>query len=627
MGKTHARELTPDDRRLLPSGFRHHAGAAVIIATLVAAVYLPALQAPFLYDDQRNITENTYIRMTGLSVTGIKKAMVQDKFQLRPVANFTFALDYYLHRLNKTLMHAENMALHAIAAFCLYLLAAFLARKFGNDNKAGHLFYPPLLAALAWSLHPAHTQAVTYIVQRQTLMAVCFSLIAFLFYVLARESAGSRKKAAFFVITLFSLLVAGGSKEIAIALPVVCFLYELMLIRRDDPEAGRIALVATGSVVAVLALIAGAALLSTGLWSAYVGGYEHLDYGPFQRMLTETRIIAGYLGTMAFPHPVRMALDHDPQLSVSLLRPVTTLPAVVLILAAFAAGVEAIRRGKLAGVLLLGFLVSLAPESSFIPVELEYDHRMYMPSLFVIPPVVFWLVNTVNLKKALPLMCAALVFGGVLTYSRNQSYGSKKRIWKDSAQKSPAKVRPWSNLCAAYLEEERPFEALTACELACKRNPQVADPLVNKAKALYQTGQTEKAAQLLEEAVESFPKSASAHYNYGRYLEKIKGAPAGAIKEYRRSLELEASHLEARLALGTLLKKEGDIGRAREELSILVKDYPECGRCWAWYGIAAYESGYMEAASHALSRAKKHGQEDGAARRLESLIRSGPSGP
>ncbi|MFO8057541.1 MAG: tetratricopeptide repeat protein [bacterium] len=630
MGKPGHKTLTQKNLRLLFGGWKEHAAAALVLAVLVAAVYWPALQAPFLYDDQRNITENPYIRMTELSKDQVKRAMVQDKFQLRPVANLSFAFDHLVHRLNKKWMHAENMVLHFFGAFCLYLLISLLMKQLlrKTEKEEGRsALWLPLPAAAAWAVHPVQTQAVTYIVQRQTLMAACFSLLAFLFYLSARYKEDNRLKALFILPALLSFLVAATSKEIASALPVVCILYELLLIRRKDPKASRNAALGLVVFTGLLAVLAGVALFATGLGESYLSSYAELGYGPWQRLLTESRIIAGYLGAIAFPHPVRLALDHHPQVSASLFSPVTTLPAVLLMIAVLAAGAFALWRGKLTGLLFLGFMVSLAPESSFIPVELEYDHRMYLPSLFVIPPVVLWLLREVNLKSSAIFMCVVILMLSALSFSRNQAYGSKLSIWADTVEKAPGKVRPWSNLCGALLEEQRPHQALTACRLACELGPDNADPFINRAVALYRLGRNKKAGSFLSRAVAEFPESASARFNYGRYLEKIEKKPASAQKQYRRALKLDPFLLKARLALALLLREKGENGEALKELGLLVRLYPDCGRCWGWYGLVAYERGYMDGAHHALSRASNLDPESGVVRKLERLIRSGRSLP
>jgi len=628
VGKTGAKTLTPQDRRLLPGGFKQHGIAALIIAITVMAAYGASLPAPFLYDDQRNITENHYVRMTRLSLSQIKRAMVQDKFQLRPLANLTFAFDHYFHGLNRKTMRTENMALHFMAAFGLYLLVLALARQFGdNDDGPAPAFVAALLASLAWALHPAQTQAVTYIVQRQTVMATGFSVFAFLFYVLARDTEDARRRRRLVAAAVVFFVVAAGSKEISAAAPVLCLFYEVLLLRRGDRRASGKAAFTVGAIVAVMAVLALTALFSTGLWSVYMGGYSELGYSAWQRVLTETRIIAGYLGTLAFPHPVRMALDHSPGLSTSLIDPITTLPALLFVAGTFLSGVRLLYRGRFAGLLFLGFLLSLAPESSFIPLELKYDHRMYMPSLFVVPPLVFRIVKAVGIKRAAPVMAVTLLLMASLTYSRNLTYRSKIEIWKDSAGKSPHKVRPWSNLCGALLENNRPHAALKACERALRLRPNIADPYLNKAVALYRLSREKEAIGLLAETVTAFPESAAAHYNYGRYLEMPAEDPQAAVSEYERALELDPYLLDARLALGVLLKKEGRTERALSELNLLVKDYPDCQRCWAWYGLAACDADYVDGAARALHHARRLGPDTGLIRRLETAIGSCRSGP
>jgi hypothetical protein len=71
----------------------------------------------------------------------------------------------------------------------------------------------------------------------------------------------------------------------------------------------------------------------------------------------------------------------DFQLSSSLLKPLSTLPAVLGIVFAIAATFLTRRRVPVLGFALAWFLVGHSLESSFIPLEIGHEHRNYLPSI------------------------------------------------------------------------------------------------------------------------------------------------------------------------------------------------------------------------------------------------------
>jgi len=553
------------------------AGPYLIIVAAAALIYSTSLNVPFLFDDRLNILDNPYIRITELNLHQIKRAAVQDGFQMRLVSNLTFGLDYYFHGLSRKWMHIENIAIHALNAVLVYAIVLALlplagfARTGSGRRRAAALF-----AALAWSVHPAHTQAVTYLVQRHTLMAACGILSSFLFYLKARDAGSRTRRMAFTALALLSIIAGALSKETGFLAPAYIALFEIMVMRGVRPAERPRERVAA---LAVLFFFIGACtaviyLVRSGILSAYFSSYQHLDYGPAERLLTESRVVFSYLLTMFFPHPCRLALEHETVVSSSLVSPWTTLPAVLLITGAIVASYVFRKRIPVSAFLTPAFILTLAPESSIIPVALMYDHRMYLLSLFILPPVVSWTAMNIETRKSLPLLAAAVFMSGGLSHSRNLAWSSAESLWSDSAKKSPGLFLVWSNLCAARLEAGHYAAAARYCGLATALGPEKAMPAVNRAVALWHMGGEDEAAAELERAAKRWPESALAQYNYGSYLEHEKRYE-DAIEFYTRALESDPFHFRARLARAELYAGTGRGEKARDEFEALMSLFPD----------------------------------------------------
>jgi tetratricopeptide (TPR) repeat protein len=562
--------------------------SALVIAAFCFIIYSNTFHAPFLFDDQINIYDNPYIRVTELSPTQLWRAAVQDGFQLRFLSNLSFGLDYYFHGLNLFWMHAENISIHVLAAILLYFIVHHLVLALSKTKfDPKRPWAASLVAALAWAAHPAHAQAVTYLVQRQTTMAVAAMLASFLAFIKARQSEQPRQRRALYGLAVLAFLVAAGSKEIGWTTPAYWILFELLLRGRKKMEKKeRDAMVQLFAILVFSGFVALVVLTETGVLAAYFKSYQEIGYGPGQRLLTETRVLASYLATTFFPHPVRLALDHDVSVSTSPLSPWTTMPALLLIAAMAAVIVIARRRKPLLSFLGLGLFIALAPESTLIPVDLMNDHRLYLASIFLLPPAAAAAGVFLRPRRAYPLLVLSIIFMGLLTLSRNRDFSSTAGIWNDTVRKSPGLPRPWSNYCADLCGSRAFAKALTACDRAIAFSPPNSAPYLNKAIALMSLGRKEEAGKLFAKTAADFPDDASAQFNYGGFLE-LNGRVEEAMKYYRRSLDLDPFQQKARINLARDLRQADKLDEAMETIKWLPKFFPDSPEAWMELARAA----------------------------------------
>ena len=127
--------------------------ASLLLATLCVLLYGHTLDVPFYLDDYGNLDENFLLRDLPATATQI--------FSRRGLTNLTFALNYRLSGWSLPPLHLANIALHAGCGFLVWLL---LRQLLGGR-------WLPLLGALLFVAHPLQTQAVTYLVQRSTVLA------------------------------------------------------------------------------------------------------------------------------------------------------------------------------------------------------------------------------------------------------------------------------------------------------------------------------------------------------------------------------------------------------------------------------------------------------------------------
>jgi tetratricopeptide (TPR) repeat protein len=480
---------------------------------------------------------------------------------------------------------------HVLTGYLLYLLVAgtlslplFHSRFRRPDLLA-------LFAALLWFVNPLQTQSVTYVVQRMNSMAAMFYLLAMILYLGARRRSEEGLPAwPGFAGCAAAGLLALATKEIAATLPLMILLYEFFFIQDLDRGWLRRALPWITGLLAVSLIIA-LIFLGTSPVQRITDSYEFRDFSMGQRLLTQPRVVLDYLGLFALPLPARLNLDHQVEISTSLLHPVSTLPALLALAGLFAAGLLLARRRRLISFAILWFLGNLAIESSVIALELMFEHRAYLPTMFIPLALLGLLWPRFTSVRPLLIGCSLLVLLlAALTWQRNETWSDPLTLWRDVVKKSPNKVRPLNNLSALLIDRGRGAEAMPFAARAIRLDPDNADAHYNLGTACLRAGRLEEAARSLEQSLRLDPDNAKAHTNLGgirfsqgdldramtRWEKALdidpadplanynvavqyekQGAADRAIVHFRRYLEQESGDLETRMRVAALLEHQG----------------------------------------------------------------------
>ena len=78
-------------------------------------------------------------------------------------------------------------------------------------------------------------------------------------------------------------------------------------------------------------------------------------------------------------------------LSISLTEPITTIPALIGLIGLFTVAVISVNRAPILAFGLLFFFAGHLMESTFIPLELAFEHRNYLPSIGLLMPLFYYL--------------------------------------------------------------------------------------------------------------------------------------------------------------------------------------------------------------------------------------------
>jgi tetratricopeptide (TPR) repeat protein len=518
--------------------------ALALLFILVLAIYANTFQAAWQFDDKPNIINNDFLHLRDLNPASLIQTLYTNPTDssnpgtklYRPVSFLTFALNWYVGRDTVTGYHVVNILIHFLTAGFLFLAALYLLGGPKLGPKYDHSKYVIAFGSAAlWAANPIHTQAVTYIVQRMASLAALFYILGIFCYVKCRLSNFSLYRVLFMLGCALSFLLALGSKENAVMLPASLILIEIICFQDFDRRLAKAAYF-WGSIAAVVTvLLIGIWLFLPQLFFSVLNGFQNRPFTLAERLLTEPRIVIFYLSQIYYPVPARLSIEHDVVISTSLFQPWTTLPAILLVLLLIGLGISQIRRRPLIALAILFFFLNHIIESTFIPLELIFEHRNYLPSLFLFLPIAAGLKRIYDyyrptkraLSTALAAFAAMLIIGlGAGTYVRNLAWATEFSLWRDAMVKAPHSARPLTNLAwlMAYgpdAHESLYDDALQLYEKArfLQKPRKSAEAVImnNMAGIYFKKGLHQEAIDLLTRALAIAPD-----YTRGRYdLAKI----------------------------------------------------------------------------------------------------------
>lgn len=513
-----------------------HLAALAILTVILTGIYLNSFQVPFVFDDLENVVEKTSMQMTSISYNSLYRATFEGVNSRRWVPNLSYALNYYFGGHDVWGYHLFNLLVHIMTSLVLYGLfftTLTLPRLGFSQRRAAEI---ALIAAVVWAAHPLQTNAVTYIVQRMTSMAALFYLASLLFYVRGRlQKRLSLRCGAFWVASLVCGLLALASKENSAMLLPIILAYEFYFLRDTEKQLVSMKGLALVAISLLGTLAIGWMYLGKISLLSFVGGYGGRDFTLLERLLTETRIVLHYLTLLVLPLPSRLNLDYDYGISSSILSPPITLLAILVIICLVGLIFALYRRHRLLSFGLLWFMANLVIESTVIPLELIFEHRLYLPSPMLILAFVVAIYGLRNFRqKTLRLSWAAVIIVLCLfTWQRNVVWSSEINLWRDVVTKSPELPRAYSYLGRAYNIEERYQESFDFFQQAPPGNVYDANFYNNWGKAAFQLGKTKQAVELLERAVRLDYNHPEGHYNLG-----VAYGSLGRVPEARREMIL-----------------------------------------------------------------------------------------
>ncbi|MCX6246595.1 MAG: tetratricopeptide repeat protein [Bacteroidetes bacterium] len=217
--------------------------AILLIFILIFIVYAQTLFFSLGKLDETNIILDHLAFLSDFH--NLKEALLTNPFFnkggdfYRPLQNLSFMIDAHLSGQNGWAYYLTNILVHGVTCSILY----YLLTLFGKDKRTA------LLLALIFAVHPLFVQTVAWAPSRGDLFLCMFGLASFIFFIHYIRSG--KVRFLLFNSTAFGLALL--SKETAVIIPVICFLYYFLIEKERKVTVARL-LIPLGSYLALFVL-------------------------------------------------------------------------------------------------------------------------------------------------------------------------------------------------------------------------------------------------------------------------------------------------------------------------------------------------------------------------------------
>lgn len=615
-----------------------------IIIFISILLYLNTLSNTFVYDDAYVISENYFIKSWG----NLPKLFTRDylpfsgELSYRPVVTLTYFIDYAIWGLNPLGYHLTNIILHTINVFLFYV---FTKNIFRNQSLAA-------FSTLLFLSHPILTETVNAVCYREDILASIFFLLAFIYF--AKILVSSRKEeiftqtnmrfVLFYIISCGSYLLALFSKEMAITLPILLIIFDLLFSSWNKLQPP-------------------STLLRIKRWFVFYSGYivitifylfirfvilkntfKIIDVYP-TNIFTMTKVVASYVKLLFIP----VNLNADYYIPDIRGMSVSFMLSSMFIISALVIIARLYKVNRLLFFFCLWFFIALLPVLGIVPIgNIMAERYLYLPIAGFCGIAGSIVTNSVFRKIGVIIIGILLLSLQIGVIWRNGVWQNDTTLWSSTYQREPNSARACSNLGNTYFKNNRyedaiqmykkslslpfsyPFihfnlgatyekvglidKAIEEYKASISRNSDNTLAFNNLGIVYDKQGFYDMAIEAYTNALASNPYFPLTHNNLGNTYEHM-GNPEKAMAEYTAALKIDNNYADAHNNLGAMYLKKGILDKAIDELKKAAQLKPEHLDAHYNLGIAYAMNGLYADAMDEMNLAIKYNANDYAAYR------------
>lgn len=605
----------------------HRVAVAAALALAAAIPYLNSLTNGFVFDDDTQVLANPYLRnfhhLRAILTTSVWSFLggsdgVTNYY--RPMMTLGYLVCYQLFGPHAFAFHFVSLLIHVGVVLLVWRVTA---RLFGDARVAA-------LAALAFALHPVHTESVDWIAGVTDLELTFFFLAAFWCYLhLPRiSSAGPRGRwFAWQGATLLSLALAMVSKEQALTFPVAIVIFEHLY--RDDRESTNWLEKAAryGPSWILVPVYLAVRVHFLGALAPAPSSRPNLQLD--ETLLDAAALLGQYFEKMLWP--VKLCAYYAFSGSWIVL-----LPAVLGGFVALAVGVTLFvilwKRARLVSFGLVWFVLLLGPvlNAGWMPASVFAERYLYLPSIGLCwmaawAGVCLWDAagragnRSGALRWALGAAAAmVLVAGGVRIAIRNRDWRDNLTLYRRTLEISPDSYVIRTDLGKVYWDRGQRELAEREWRAAEKVSPNSAVVIANLGVLLNTEQRFDEALAILKRGSEAYPTDTSLHVDLGMAYLGL-GQTADAEREFVTAVNLSPFNTLAHNELGEAYSDEGRFADAEVQFRAALTLEPNA-EAWLGLGLARWRQGDASEAEIDFKNAGRASATDGRIHFLLGLL-------
>ena len=448
---------------------------AFSLCILILFIYIPGLSGGFLFDDFANL--DALGKYGGINNLGdlwsyLSKGIAGPGG--RPISLLSFLANATQWPTDPWPFKVTNLFLHIAVALTLYWLIYRLILLLSGNEEAKRAMNIAWLATAIWALHPFFVSTTLYVIQRMTILAALFVIIGLLTYVHGRSLLQRRPKAAYLWMTLglgINTILAVLSKENGALLPLFALTIEYCVFRHQKQKLPPLS---KSWEIPFLWIPASAPFIYFYYkWPGILNGYNRRGFTLEERLLTESRVMVDYLYHLFVPKIQTRGLFNDNfQISTTLATP-SVLFSITIITLLMTIGLLLRKRQPFISLGIVFFFAGHILESTIIALEIYFEHRNYLPAVFLFLPLAIGIQKLTNKNRIIGGASTALMIIIITTFTATRS-----SLWGDSeiqmlvwAKQNPTSVRAQQSAAIALYKRGDYIQTLKLLEAAAERIP------------------------------------------------------------------------------------------------------------------------------------------------------------
>jgi len=503
-----------------------------------------------------------------------------DKGNYHPLTTLMYAFEYYLVGENAMLYHINNIIIHLVNVYLVFLLILKLSK---NNITA-------FIVSIFFGIHPMHVESVAWISERKDVMYTMFFLLSALCY--HRFTYIKNPVLKHYVLSVVYFFLALMSKSAAVVLPVILLLIDFYLKRRLTFKVitDKLPFFLLSFLFGILAILsqdsAGAIQDLTPMFTIP----ERLMLASYALLGYIIKLFAPFNLTAMYPYPDRVG-SNLPMLFY--IAPFIVLLFSVLII---------IYRKKFPFVVFgsLFFLISIALVIQLLPVggALMAERYTYVPyiGLFFIIATIYTNIKIstvstiIKLKNIYKYFLIALgIMWAFLAWERIKVWENGEVLFTDVIKKYPHLPFAYNNRGYLYYRFKKDYDKALADFNKCIQLDSTFDKAFsNKAVLLYNTDRLEEALINFDKCLNIKPDNTDALIGRANTLSSLKQFEK-AIPDYNNYIKLKPDDEKAYLWRATAYFNVKKLDEALKDIDVAFRYNPQNPEAYYWRGLVYYE--------------------------------------